>query len=306
MIRGIRGGAEKFLADLERIQASTDRAQRQLSSSLRVEQPSDAPDQVSQILLVRASLAQVQSRQSNLAQAKTEADTAEQTLQSAVQMVEHASVLAAQGVTATADAASRRAIAQQVQALQQQLVGLSQTSVSGRYIFSGDQDQSPAYALDSTQANGVDRLLTASSTRQMEDATGMPFQVAHTAQDIFDHRNADDTLAADNVFAAVQTLATALNNNDQSGIESAVSALSQAGEYLNQQLAFYGTVQNRLSAASNQADQLVVQHKAELSTLEDADLTSAILELQQGNTQQQAALAARAQMPQTSLFDFLK
>ncbi|HWC00854.1 MAG TPA: flagellin [Bryobacteraceae bacterium] len=306
MIRTISSGSEKFLADMSRIAASTDRAQRQLSSGLRVEQPSDGPDQVSQILRVRASLAQVQSRQENLADAKTLTDTAEQALQSAVQVIERASVLASQAVTGTADADSRQAIVQEVQALQQQLVGLSQTSIAGRYVFSGDQDQSPAYSLDTSQPNGVERLLTAPATRQIEDATGMPFVMGRTAQEIFDHRNADDTLADDNVFAALQTLSAALANNDEDGLNASVSALACAGDYLNQQLAFYGAVQNRIAASTTQADQLVLQHKAQLSSLEDADLTSAILELQQSSMQQEAALAAQAQAPRTSLFDFLK
>jgi hypothetical protein len=37
-----------------------------------------------------------------------------------------------------------------------------------------------------------------------------------------------------------------------------------------------------------------------------SDLTEAILELQQGRSHGEAALAARAQLPQTSLFDFLR
>ncbi|HZT30563.1 MAG TPA: flagellin [Bryobacteraceae bacterium] len=306
MIRGLNGGTDQFLADLERIQRTTEQAQRQLSSGLRVQQPSDAPDEVSQILQVRAALAQTVQRQQNLSQVKTEVDTSEQALQAAVQVVERASVLAAQGATSTADADARKNLAQEVQSLEQELVGLSRTEVSGRFVFSGDLDRSPAYTWDGGQPNGVDRLQAAPATRQIEDASGTLFTVSHTAQEIFDHRNADNTLAQDNVFAAVHSLTAALNNNDQAAIRTCMDALDKAGAYLNQQLTFYGTVQDRVAAATNQASQIQLQQQSQLSALQDADLTAAILELNQGNTQQQAALTARAQMPRTSLFDFLQ
>jgi flagellin-like hook-associated protein FlgL len=45
--------------------------------------------------------------------------------------------------------------------------------------------------------------------------------------------------------------------------------------------------------------------QTQIGNLQDADLTSAMLELTQAQTQQQAALTARAQMPRTTLFNFL-
>ncbi len=45
--------------------------------------------------------------------------------------------------------------------------------------------------------------------------------------------------------------------------------------------------------------------KSEISGLQDADITSSILDLTQMQTQQQAALTSRAQLPKTTLFDFL-
>ena len=306
MIRSINGQADQFLADLERIQNSTERAQRQMTSGLRVAEPSDAPDQVSQILKVRASLALAQQRQSNLSLTKTEVDTAEQALQTAVQVVERGATLAAQGATGTSTDADRQIIAGEVRSLADELVGLSNTAIAGKYVFSGDHDQVPAYSRDDSASNGVDRLLVSSNTRREADASGETFLVGHTAQEIFDRRNGDDSLATGNVFAAVHNLEVALDSNDQGAILAASTALAKAGDYLNRQLAFYGTVQDRLASATTQADQIVLQQKTNLSTLQDADMTEAIMELTQGRTAQQAALAAQAQLPKTSLFDFLK
>ena len=59
----------------------------------------------------------------------------------------------------------------------------------------------------------------------------------------------DDTLASDNVFAAVNSLRVALANNDQPGISAAIASIKSAQDYLSQQLAFYGGVQNQITNA---------------------------------------------------------
>ena len=58
--------------------------------------------------------------------------------------------------------------------------------MNGRYIFSGDQDSQASYAFDSTQPEGVQQLLTGSSTRMIQSVDGTSFAVALTAQQIFD------------------------------------------------------------------------------------------------------------------------
>ena len=219
--------------------------------------------------------------------------------------MDRVSTLAAQGVNSTQTASSRQSIAQEVTSILQQLVGLSQTAVQGRYVFSGDQSQLSSYSLDLSAPNGVDRLLTTTATRQVVDATGIAFTVAKTAQDIFDHRNPNDSTAADNVFAAVNSLRVSLENNDQAGISNAVNSLHTASAYLNTQLSFYGSVQNRIQDAQDYSSHYQVQLQTDLSNIQDADITQAALALNQGNTQLNTALAAEGKVPHTSLFDFL-
>ena len=48
------------------------------------------------------------------------------------------------------------------------------------------------------------------------------------------------------------------------------------------------------------------QLQSHLSSIQDADITASILELQDAQFQRQAALSARAKVPPTSLFDYIK
>jgi flagellin-like hook-associated protein FlgL len=84
-----------------------------------------------------------------------------------------------------------------------------------------------------------------------------------------------------------------------------MSDVPNAGTYLNQQLAFYGTVQDRVTSALNFGQTYVTQLQSQLSGIQDADEAQAITEFTQAQTQLQAALTSRAQLPRTSLFNFL-
>ncbi|SPE23320.1 hypothetical protein SBA3_1010035 [Candidatus Sulfopaludibacter sp. SbA3] len=189
MVLNINGATQSYLADLNRTQQQLNQAQAEVTSGFRVQNPSDDPGAVASILQVQTDIGTNQQVQSNLGSVKNELGTADSALQSAVQLVENAVTLAAQGANSTTTADDRANIAQQVAGLQQTLVGISQTTVNGRYIFSGDQDTSPAYQLDSTQPDGVKQLISAPATRVIVDPTGTAISVAKTAQELFDARN---------------------------------------------------------------------------------------------------------------------
>ncbi|HLH01005.1 MAG TPA: flagellin [Bryobacteraceae bacterium] len=81
--------------------------------------------------------------------------------------------------------------------------------------------------------------------------------------------------------------------------------VQSAGVYLNQELAFYGTAQNRVNSSLSFSQNCQTQLQSELSGIQDADEAQAITQITQAQTQLQAGLVSRAQLPRTSLFDFL-
>lgn len=295
-----------YLANLERNQQQINQAQSEVSSGLRVQQPADDPAAVSEIMQEETALAQNQQIQTNLNSVQSELGAADSTLQSAVQAVESAVSLATQGATSTATADQRSALAQQVAGLQQTLVHLSQTTVNGRYIFSGDQDTQPAYQLDPSQPDGVKQLLTAPATRQIVDASGTSISVAKTAQEIFDARDPTGTPTAGNVFVAINSLLTALRNNDQAGITQSVGQLQSADQYLNNQLAFYGVAETQVSNSLDLAQKFQTQQQTDLSSLRDADIPTVAVQLNQEQVQQQAALSVESSLLQNkNLFNYV-
>jgi flagellar hook-associated protein 3 FlgL len=305
MTTNLDPASELFIANVERIQERLAEANRQVSSGKRVNQPSDAPDQIDGILQLRADRQWNAQIRSNLSIALTHAQSADQALAGSVRLLDRARVLAGQGANTTLDAASRQTLAQEVQSMLEQMAAYSQTTVQGRYHFSGDQDGAPAYQLDGTSATGVQRLLTDPATRRIESPTGGSFAAGKTAQEIFDSRNPDDTVAADNVFAALSAVRSALLSGSAAASAASVDAVKAAATRLNLAQTFYGSVQNRIQDAVDFAARYDTELQKQLGLKEDADVAAAALEATQGSTQLQAAFQMRALLPRSSLFDFL-
>jgi flagellar hook-associated protein 3 FlgL len=305
MSPGINPDGQRFVDSINKIQTRLNDAQRQISSGLKVNQPSDAPDQLSPILQLHAQIHQNQAIQNGLGAAQTTVNAGEQALSSSVDLLQNASVIATEATGASQTAETRASLAQNVAGLLQQLVANSQTTVDGNFIFSADQSQTQLYQLNLASPGGVDRLAIATNTNLVQGTGGIQIPTTLTANTIFDHRNPDDTVASDNAFGALNDLRTALLNNDTVGINASISALQTTSSYMNDQLAFYGTAQTRLDSAVNDAKSNSVQLQTELSGRQDADVASEITELTQAQTQLQAALSARARVPQITLFDVL-
>jgi len=298
--------SSQFLNAMRRIAANTERATRQISSGIRISQPSDSPDEVSEVLRLQAALARVDQVKKNLGRVKTEVDTAESSLSSSSQILSQVLSLGTQGANGMLDATARSILAEQVASLQKQLVDISRTRVDGRYIFTGDQDETPPYQYNAAQPNGTDRLSTAKATRVATDANGAQFAYRTTATEIFDHRDSAGGFASDNIFVAVNQLRSALEADNMTAIESALSLVKGSQSHLERRIAFYGNVQNRANSAISDAEKLNNQLTARLSVIRDADIPTAAIQLTLARTQQEAALGAQANRPRTSLFDYLK
>jgi len=297
---------DKFLADLASLNDRIAKTQAQLTSGIRISKPSDDPSAVGDVLQLESDIGRVTQVAANLNSVKSEVDSASGVVQDAVSLLDQARTLAAQGASATLPASGRIALAAQAEQILSALVNASRATFAGHYLFSGDSSLQPAYDFNLSNATGVARLLTAPATRLIQDSNGVVFAVSKTAQDLFDHRNLDDSVAADNVFAAVNSLRVALLNNDQAGTAAAAAALQKAQDYLSLQGTFYGAVQNRVTNALDVAQKYQLQWRSALSDERDTDIAAATTDLSQERLSQQAAMQAQASMPRNSLFDFLK
>jgi flagellar hook-associated protein 3 FlgL len=306
MIPNLDPASQQFLDSLSQLQSSLLRVQRQISSGVRVQRPSDAPGRIADIVIRESDVARALQIRQSMGRLQADTDTAEASLQQSVQILEQALVIGQTALSTASDQPGRADIlAGQLQGLHEHLVRLSLTTVEGRFVFGGDNDGQPPYQLNAAQPNGVDQLINGSATRLVLDTDGSRFSARRSAQEIFDHRNPDNSLASDNAFAALQSLQAAVQSGDIAQTAAALDDVKAAHVYLNQQLAFYGSIQNRVIRAIEQSHQLETRVQAELSSIRDTDLAAAATELLRIQTSMQASLQARSNFTTPTLFDLL-
>ena len=305
MIPFINAPGQVFLANLTQIETGNETIQEELSSGLQVRQASDAPDEVTHLLQLQSQLAGNNQIQTNLTNLQSSAVTADESLTSILQLANQAASLGTQGASTDTTPQIRQQLAAQVQTVFNQIVSTTQTSVAGRYIFSGDADQGPQYQVDSASGNGVDQLSDALNTSQAQDVNGNSFATGLTAAQIFDPRNADNSYASNNMFAALTSLYQSLNTNNTTGITTAISSLQSASAYVNVQQGFYAALENRITNSLSTATSQNTSLTQQISTIQDTNFAEAATQLTQGTTALQSALQARSKVPTTSLFDFL-
>jgi flagellar hook-associated protein 3 FlgL len=298
MIQSINPSAEAFLASVNQLetQASTD--EEEIASGLRVNKPSDDPGAISDILQLSSSMARNTQLGENLGNVTAEVSGGENALSTAITTLDSVATLGTEGATFNQTAADRTQLAGQVQDALQNLIANANTSVNNRYVFSGDSDQTAPYALDLTTATGASAYAGSASTREVEDPRGGTFAVSQTAQQIFDAPGAS-------VFAAVNSLRTALLNNDQTGITTALGNLQTAQQSINVSLSFYGTAQDNVAGATGAAQTIGLQLQTNLSSVRDADVVAVTSDLSEVQLNLQAAFESRGKFPATSLFNFL-
>lgn len=300
----IQTAANQFLSNLSALEQRLDTANKQVSSGLRVQTVSDDPAVVSQIVQLNAQIDANSQVKTNLSQVQTEVNAAESAINTATTLLDRASQIATAGSSSTSTV-DRTQLAQQVQDIAIEMQQLADTQVGGRFVFSGDSDQTPPYKpvdFATNPLNGVGAYQGSASTRTVVDSYGGRISISVTAQDIFD---GGGTTTNNSVFQKLASLYTALMANDPTATAQAAADLETAANYLNAQQAHYGDIQNKISDALTSQGALDTNLRAQLSTAQDADEAQAVIQQQTDNTALSAAETAYSSFPKKSLFDYL-
>ncbi len=305
MISGINAYNGSFLSDLSEIETRISQVNKEISSGVRVNQASDDPSAVAPILEYQGQISQIKQVQTNLQGAQVEAQTADGALQTASSLMDQLVSLATSGASSTDSATTRASLAEQVAGIEQQLVAVANTSINGSYIFGGDDSATAPFTYDATSPEGVVENTGQNNTALLRDSQGNEIVPRLTARQIFDLRNADGTPATGNIFNAAFTLAQALNNNDQSGIETALGQVKAGATQLEQATTSYGNIENWIQQASQSATSQLNNVTQALGTIRDSDVAADATQLTLDQTALDAALAAHGSLSNKSLFSYL-
>lgn len=285
--------APDLLNAIEVSLAQQNTAIQQLSSGRSVNAPSDNPSATAALILNQTQAGQNDTFQRNINSLQGMFQTADSTLSSAVQLMTKAISLGTEGANGTLTSSDRQAIAGELQGIQNEMLGLANTSYQGEYLFSGTAVNTVPYA----SVGGVITYQGNTKTNSLEIMTGQTMQLNVPGSQIFSNPGGD-------IFGSLQQLITAMQTG--TGIDTANTAVQNAFQELNQQRVFYGNGLNQMSSATNFLNSENVQLSQQQNNLIAVDPAKAATDLSQAELQNQAVLAASSKvLNNPNLFSYL-
>ena len=279
------------------------KTQQQIASQKRINKSSDDPIGMGQVLGYRTNLALTDQYQENIEQGMTRLEFNEVTLDLASDLTNTARRLAADYSGSTLSAATRQSVALQVKDLYDQVMQMANSKFNGNYIFSGHATNTAPFSRDANYNatyNGDDGEFRITVSDNVE------VNIIADGRKIFQ----DAANGGVNIFDELKNLIDGLENPDpvagSAQIEATVSVLQDGRNQINSRRSEYTPVLYRLQATDEYMTNLRPKVEEAMASLEQADITKAVVELQNLELAYETTIATAARIIQPSLLDFLR
>ena len=271
--------------------------QRQISTGIRVAQPSDDPSATATAISEKAAKASYEQYVQAGDSAESRLSVADTLLSDIIDKLSAArtAILSAQG-SETTDA-QRENGAQSLASLRDAILEDVTTSFRGTYMFGGAAGTVRPYSKD---VNGVVQPYAGSAQEVTVDIDrNRPVTVVFNGDAIVTGNDATD------LFTAFEDAITAARAGDADALHTASGALQRAFDRASQVQSTVGTSLNAIADHSARLESAGRASTARVSSLEEANMAEAISGLQQAETAYNAALGAASHTTRRSLFDYL-
>jgi flagellar hook-associated protein 3 FlgL len=268
--------------------------QEQVATGKRMNRPSDDPIGVSQVLRFDVVQNKIGQHLRNLDAVETSLKMSDAALGAASDILDAVKRVALSQSSGMATAEERAIASRQMQDHFDQLRQVANTTFNGRHLFSGYQTDTPPY--DGSGVYQGDGGVTS-----VEAGTGVTIARNLPGQDAF-----GSALVGVDIFALLTDLKTAIDTNDQAGIQATLTPLGQAREQVTLAGAELGV---RLQTVATNRDRLrnLSSNVAQIrSDREEANMAQVITEFQVQEAMLKAVQDSTARILQTSLLDFLR
>lgn len=271
------------------------KAQQEISTGKRINQPSDSPLDAALAMRLRADRDDTDRHLRALGDAKAWLSVQDSALQSASSLLNRASELAIQSKNASLGDGGREAIATELDGIREQLGLIANTSYQGQSVFGSFADR--AVEVTSTGATFVGTP-GAQVLRRVSDSQTIP--VNSDGNTIFGFDTGDD------VFAVIARLADNVRAGDDASVTDDMGSLAARTASIHDAMGAVGTRGSLVDSAASRHEDDKVTISGRISEVEDADIAQAAVQLQQASTAYQAVLGTVAMTQQRSLLDFLR
>ncbi|MGB7555627.1 MAG: flagellar hook-associated protein FlgL [Candidatus Korobacteraceae bacterium] len=268
----------------------------QLTTGRRVNVASDDPSAAASQVGLAAQSDSCDQFLRSISSVSSELQTADSALSSGVTALQHAISLGVEGANGTMSQQDLAALANQVQSISQQMLGIANLSYNGKYIFAGTADSQPPYV---SAAGGI-AYQGNDGVNQVEVEAGQTIAVNQPGSQLF-------SAAGASVFQALSDLATALRSSSSTStdIGNATNEVRAAYDQMNSARGFYGATLNQLTSTQDFLNSEKLQLTQQTSNTVGVDPNQAATNLSNAEVARNAVLQAAASIGNLSLFNYL-
>lgn len=272
--------------------------QEQIATGQALNQPSDNPAAVTQVLALSSQAGQLASFQNNADTASSWLETANSTANSVLDEMQSAqSILLQAANEGTQDATTYQALGDQLNGIVTNLIGLANTQYAERAIFAGTSASTTAYDQSGNYLGNGDAPTVVIGPGS---GSGQAVAISVAGTSLFG-------AGAASVFSTLSSVAAALTSGTPSStsISSAISALATNLATAQQASAALGNAAEEVTSATSSLTTQITNVQASQSNLEDVNVATATTQMESETTNYQAALWAAAQSLPDTLVKFL-
>ena len=289
---------DRINTDLSRLVENQAKTNAAISSGKIYRRPSDAPVNLTHALGYRSDLSDTKQFSRNIVFGQGWVQATETAMRQVQDRLTRAHELAIEGANDTLNATDRRAIADEVKVILEEVVSIANTSIGGRYILAGSRTKG--------YANGETPFMLDRDGKVTYNGNEEDFSIdTGTGQTQKINLDGKTALVQSGAFEALDMLQDALNANSQHSIETAIGDLQLSMNHVSQQTAKLGAMGNTLDKKEELSTSLSLTIEERLSDVEDTDIIRAISDLKTLDAGYQAALAAASKVMKMSLADFV-
>jgi flagellar hook-associated protein 3 FlgL len=275
-----------------------------IASQKRINRPSDDPIGTGKIMDYRQSLASIEQYQTNIQTGKTRLEVTEVNLDLVDDLLQVVRWIGQTEASRTAE--SRLLAAEGIKDLFDQVLDLANSELNGNYLFSGYQTKTAPFSRDETLATTFDQF----TVTYNGDGGDAQFIVAHNTEISIDadgrplFQNAAG--GGINIFDVLRDLIVGLENDDTAAISAQADLVDAARGQINNIRANNSPILYQLETTENHWQNYKPKIQELLGRQEEADITQAVVELQQIELAYQTTLATAARIIQPGLVNFLE
>ncbi|MBC7765866.1 MAG: flagellar hook-associated protein FlgL [Hyphomonadaceae bacterium] len=305
-----------FGNSLNKNTSKLDKLQTQVATQKKNFRASDDSIAAGKSMRIRTSLSKVEQYTNNVIEAQEWMGQTESSLDEMNSLLSRIYEQADKGANGTNGAEERIAIANEVEQLTQQILVAANTSFSGRYVFGGaNTTQKPFEVKDVSgesvlfyNENNVNDLSQPANAATLESLSSqsLNYQLGLGANMDISFNGIDVMGFGDNnMFAILNNLKNALENNDSEGISASIDLVQGKQEKVLSLLGEVGGKSNRLDFFTSRLETDEYNYKTMLSQVDGIEVEKSIMELKMQEMVFEAAMSVGSKIISKTLVDFI-